>query len=195
MVIAGVVVGILVTKKERHKRGTLKAGRFAIVGVVMGAFFFAFWVFQSPRSTFTARKRCAANLQALGKWMILYAGDYDEEHPRTEKWCDLLTEYMKTAVDIRAIERCFICPANKKGPCHYAMNPNCEPNSPADTVLLFEAKGGWNRFGGRELLTTENHYGDGCNILFNDRHVEFVKIEQLGQLKWKVEENDSETVE
>lgn len=25
---------------------------------------------------------------------------------------------------------------------HYAMNPNCEPNSPPDTVLLFETKPG-----------------------------------------------------
>jgi hypothetical protein len=188
MVIAGIVVGILVIKKGRDKRGTSKAGRFAIIGIVMGAVFFVFWVFQSPRSAFTARKRCAANLQVLGKWMILYAGDYDEKHPRTEKWCDLLIEYMKTTVDMRAIERCFICPANKKGHCHYAMNPNCEPNSPSDMVLLFETKGGWNQFGGPELLTTKNHKDKGCNILFNDRHVEFVKSERIAELKWGAEE-------
>jgi len=96
---------------------------------------------------------------------------------------------------MRAIEKCFICPANKKGRCHYAMNPNCEPKSPSDMVLLFETKDGWNQFGGPEILTLENHNGKGCNVLFNDRHVEFVKIEQLGQLKWKVEEKDSESIE
>ena len=195
MVIAGIVVGILVIKKGRDKRGTLKAGRFAIVGVVMGAVFFVFWVFQSPRSTFTTQKRCAANLQALGKWMILYAGDYDEEHPRTEKWCDLLIEYMKTTVDMRVIEKCFICPANKKGRCHYAINPNCDMNSPPDTVLLFETKGGWNRFGGPGILTTDNHKGIGCNVLFNDGHVESVKAERLGELKWDTEKKDSESIE
>ena len=89
MIIAGIVVGILVIKKGRDKRGTLKAGRFAISGVVIGAVFFVFWVFQFPRSTFTARIRCASNLQALGKWMILYASDYNEEHPRNDNWCYL----------------------------------------------------------------------------------------------------------
>jgi hypothetical protein len=101
---------------------------------------------------------------------------------------------MKTTVDMRAIEKCFICPADKKGRCHYAMNPNCEPNSPSDMVLLFETKGAWNKFGGSELLAIENHKGR-CHVLFNDRHVEFVKTEQVGQLKWKVEEKDSESIE
>jgi len=45
----------------------------------------------------------------------------------------------------------------------------------------------WNQVGGPEILTTENHGGKGCHISFNDGHVEFVKTEELGQLKWKVE--------
>lgn len=191
IVIAGVVVGILVIKKGRDKRGISKTARFAIVGIVIGAVFFVFWIFHSPGSTFTARKRCAANLKALGKWMILYAGDYDEQYPKTEKWCDLLTEYMKTAVDIRAIEKCFICPANKKGRCHYAMNPNLSPRSQPGLVLLFESKGGWNQIGGPEILTTENHHGKGCNVLFNDSHVEFVIADKISELKWIISENDS----
>ena len=48
----------------------------------------------------------------------------------------------------------------------------------------------WNQFGGPEILTTENHKGKGCNILFNDLHVEFVKKERLGELKWEVEEKE-----
>ena len=93
-----------------------------------------------------------------------------------------------------AIEKSFKCPASKKGRCHYAMNPNCEPKSPSDMVLLFETKGGWNQFGGSELLTTENHGGKGCNVLFNDGHVEFVRPERLGELKWKVEGNEKRKV-
>ncbi len=67
---------------------------------------------------------------------------------------------------------------------HYAMNPNCSPNSPPDIVLLFETEDGWNQFGGPELLTTKHHKGKGCNILFNDGRFEFVKKEQLGNLNW-----------
>jgi prepilin-type processing-associated H-X9-DG protein len=43
----------------------------------------------------------------------------------------------------------------------------------------------WNQLGGPEILTTENHKGKGCNILFVDGRVEFVKTQNLGNLKWK----------
>jgi prepilin-type processing-associated H-X9-DG protein len=75
------------------------------------------------------------------------------------------------------------------------MNPNLSPRSHSHLVLLFETKGGWNQCGGRELLTTENHKGKGCNILFVDSHVGFVKTEQVAELKWGVEETDSEAIE
>jgi len=48
----------------------------------------------------------------------------------------------------------------------------------------------WSQVGGQEILTTENHKGKGCNILFNDGHVKFVRTERLGELKWEVEEGE-----
>jgi prepilin-type processing-associated H-X9-DG protein len=53
----------------------------------------------------------------------------------------------------------------------------------------------WNQVGGPELLAEENHKGVGCNFLFNDGHVEFVKIERLGELKWDTEKKDSESID
>ena len=44
-------------------------------------------------------------------------------------------------------------------------------------------------------MTTDNHKGKGCNVLFNDRRVEFVKAERIGELKWDTEKKDSESVE
>lgn len=49
----------------------------------------------------------------------------------------------------------------------------------------------WNQVGGPELLTTENHKGEGCNVLFNDLHVEFIKMERIGELKWGVEKEQN----
>ncbi|MHC4230727.1 MAG: H-X9-DG-CTERM domain-containing protein, partial [Planctomycetota bacterium] len=57
--------------------------------------------------------------------------------------------------------------------------------APADTVLLFETYPGWNQAGGPEILTVENHEGDGCNIVFADGHAEFVKTQALNDLRWK----------
>ncbi|MBA7674669.1 hypothetical protein ES703_82890 [subsurface metagenome] len=138
-----------------------------------------------PRQRHYARRVvCLANLHTLGKALAAYAKEQDGKYPTTDKWCDLLIEHAEVS------ERAFVCPSAGEGLCHYAINPNCKPNSPADMVLLFETKGGWNQFGGPEILTTENHKGKGCNILFNNGRVEFVKPERLGELKWEVEEGE-----
>ncbi len=68
----------------------------------------------------------------------------------------------------------------------YAMNPNCEPNSPPDTVLLFETKPGWNQHGGPELFTFDNHDPKGGCVLLNDGTLKFIRTkEELQQLRWK----------
>ena len=63
------------------------------------------------------------------------------------------------------------------------MNPDCEPNSPPDTVLLFETKGGWNLFGGPELLTTENH-SNTCHVCYKDGSVGRITKQEIAKLKW-----------
>jgi len=70
---------------------------------------------------------------------------------------------------------------------HYALNPNAKPNGPSDIVLLFSSKGGWNQFGGPEILNSENHLSRGrrgCYILFNDGRVKWVKAKDIGKLNW-----------
>jgi hypothetical protein len=69
---------------------------------------------------------------------------------------------------------------------HYAMNPNCKPDSPADMVLLFETKAGWNQHGGPELFTFDNHNPCGGCVLLNDGTVKFIRTEEeLQSLRWK----------
>ena len=45
------------------------------------------------------------------------------------------------------------------------------------------------------MLTLENHKGEGCNVVFGDWHVEYVKAERIGELKWDTEKQDSESIE
>jgi hypothetical protein len=71
---------------------------------------------------------------------------------------------------------------------HYAINPNARPGSPPDMVLLFETRRGWNQFGGPEILSDENHLDKdrkGCNVLFNNGNVKFIKPKDLKKLKFK----------
>ena len=129
---------------------------------------------------------CGSHLSGLGKAMLIYANDNDGKYPTADKWCDLLIEHAD------ANEQWFTCPSalyeGNEARCHYAMNPNCEPNSPPEMVLLFETKGGWNQVGGPELLTVENHKGYGYYILFNDVHGRFVSPKRLEGLRWKDEQ-------
>ena len=68
----------------------------------------------------------------------------------------------------------------------YAMNPNCREDSHKGMVFLFESKPGWNRHGGPELFTFDNHDPRGGLVMFNDGTVTFIRTEEeLKQLRWK----------
>ena len=112
--------------------------------------------------------------------------DNNEVYPTPSKWCDLLL----ASGEIN--EKQLKCPANKNKNvrCSYAMNPNCNLKSSPTTVLLFETKGGWNKYGGFEILTLENHKTEGCNILFNDIHVDWITPEEIADLNWGEEKDN-----
>ncbi|MHC4363997.1 MAG: hypothetical protein ACYSTJ_00850 [Planctomycetota bacterium] len=125
------------------------------------------------------QKGCTANLHRLGFAMSMYYAQHDQEYPAADKWCE---ELIKGGF---ADSRHFRCPAAQGGRgCHYAMNPRAMPYSRRRRVLLFETKGGWNRHGGPEMLSTENHGGRGCHIAFNNGDVEFVPAERFDRLRW-----------
>jgi prepilin-type processing-associated H-X9-DG protein len=129
------------------------------------------------------RMVCLTNLSALGKDMLIYAYDYEDKLPTANKWCDLLIKWEEVS------PKRFQCRGAVEGTCHYALNKHATElkmdTENSDVVLLFEAHDGWNQVGGPELLTTDHHQGEGCNVLFMDSHVEFVRSSQIPDLRWK----------
>jgi len=134
--------------------------------------------------------------------MNVYADENEGHYPDPNQWCDLLLQHTDVDMDW------FLCPAVRFGwsrqvvpwpipkneRCYYAMNPDCEPNSPDDTMFLFEIAGGWNKFGGPESLSNQNHRGDGCNIVFADGRPNFVGIKEFGELNWDAGEEEQDAV-
>ena len=173
------------TKLRGQKPKISKLGIVKIVaaGIVFLLIIAIFWPGLIRLREYRRRIKCAENLTGLGKSMLIYASGYDDKYPTADKWCDLLVKYAEVT------EKEFVCPSAGEGRCHYAINPNASVVTSPHMVVLFETERGWNQFGGPELLTMENHKGEGCNILFNGLHVEFVKPEALGELKWEVEES------
>jgi prepilin-type processing-associated H-X9-DG protein len=183
-------LGIVGLVKISKSAGQLKGNAFAVVGIVLPvvslpfiALFMGIFMPALARvRTIAFRVVCGTNMSCLGEAMLIYAGDYDEKFPTPSKWCDLLVEHCEVSEDM------LRCKGALEGPCNYAMNKNIEEFSirdvPPDMVMLFETHPGWNQAGGPEILTTENHDGNGCNVLFADNHVEFVKTSELNDLKW-----------
>jgi prepilin-type processing-associated H-X9-DG protein len=181
MVVA-FVLGIVGAITIRKNKGQLEGKGFAAAGIALPAVVALGFVILLPRMKSPAwQLMCGTNLSGLDSAMKIYANDLNHRYPSPNTWCDSLIQHGFVS------EKQFVCRSGGKGRCHYAMNPNCGPSSPGDTVLLFETKGGWNQYGGPEILTTENHKGKGCNILFNDGHVEFMPSNELSLLKWKAE--------
>jgi len=192
--IPAIVCGILALVKIEQSAGQLKGKGMAITGIAAPAFIAPVAVFMGLLIPALGRTRqiahrvvCDTNVSSLGKAMLVYANDYDGKFPTPSNWCDLLIEHADMC------EGTFRCKGACDGPCNYAMNANVEKlgaDCPADIVLLFETTPGWNQAGGREILSTENHEGKGCNVVFVDTHVEFIRTEYLGDLKWTVEEKE-----
>jgi len=186
----GLIAGIIADYRIYKSKGRLTGRVFSISGTVLALIFIACLLIptEPPLREYSFQVVCSINMKRLGEAMQIYASDYGNKYPTPDKWCDLLLQNTKIT------EKQFVCRGafrkGDKGRCHYAMNPDCEPNSPPDVVLLFETKGGWNQSGGLEILTFENHKSKECNILFNDGHVKSVTPLRMPQLKWKVEKGD-----
>jgi prepilin-type processing-associated H-X9-DG protein len=178
------IMGIYALISIKKSEGLLKGYVFSTLGILMS--FLAFW-YGFMRGWVNIREEASIRLSEsammqIGQVMYAYSTDYENKYPIADKWCDLFVEY----IDVNRVE--FVCQVLRQEECYYAINPKCEPNSPGDIVLLFETQWGWNQFGGSEVATLEKHHRKGCNVLFNDGHVEFVSPERFGELKWGEDE-------
>ncbi len=147
-------------------------------------------IFEPPEiRPFKLRYQCASNMEIIDSVGLRYQPTVSS-YPEPNEWCDAIMQKTTNTswMNEETMRAHFKCPAAGEGRCHYAMNPNCRPDSPPDTVLLFETKGGWNQYGGPELFTFDNHDPRGGCVLFNgiDTPTKFIRTkEELQQLRWK----------
>ena len=192
--LPAIIFGIVALVKISKSNGQLKGNGMAIAGIAVPAVFGLFVLPMmlailmpalSKTRSLAQRLVCAENLKGLAIATMVYANDYDNKFPTADKWNDLLVS--ETDVDPLS----FRCKSTDEGPSNYAMNKNLagkSTNVSAETVLFFESGPGWNQVGASDDLNIDNHCGEGCNIAFSDGHIEFVKSEDIGSLKWTVEE-------
>jgi hypothetical protein len=184
--IPAIILGIVALLKIGKSAGKLKGNGFAIAGIVLA---FTIPILMIPilihARQIAHRLVCGTNMTLIAMEMLIYSNDYDSM-PTQSNWCDLLIKHTNVKPSM------LRCKGATEGPCNYAINKNIgklATRLPPDMVVLFETYPGWNQSGGPEILTTENHQGDGCNVLFMNSHVEFVKTKDLDDLKWEPEQD------
>jgi competence protein ComGC len=194
--LPALICGIVGLIKISKSSGRLKGTGFAITGIVVPVVY-VFLVLPimlailmpalGKARQLSQRIICSNNISGLGKAIVVYTNDHNGAYPPTDKWCDVLVK------DCDVTWEQLRCPADnkKENKSSYAFNINLagrrDSEVPPDTVLLFETTPAANPAGGAELLSTEKHQGDGCNILFADYHTKFVKTSDISKLRWKPE--------
>jgi len=148
--------------------------------------FLALDVLLQDARPFMERIVCAGNISSLGSTLDRISR-VDSEHSPPKKWCDAIVRRLRDSDEnTKIISLRFQCRAADSGKCHYAMNASWEPNSPPDGVQLFETRAGWNKRGGPELFTFDNHDPKGGCVLLNDGTVKFIRTEEeLRALRWE----------
>jgi prepilin-type processing-associated H-X9-DG protein len=196
--LPALICGIVSLVKISRSQGRLKGTGFAVAGIAIpsvGALFVVPMMLAilmpalGKVRQLSERIMCGTNLSGIETAIMVYTADHNDAYPSTDGWCDVLFE------DCDVAPEQFRCPSSdaKVGKSSYAINVNIagkkisEVRFPYDTVLLFETKSGVNPAGGPEILSTDNHRGNGCNVLFADGHVKFIKSEELETLRWNPE--------
>ncbi|MFI4911539.1 MAG: DUF4190 domain-containing protein [Sedimentisphaeraceae bacterium JB056] len=190
-ILPAMILGLIAMFKIDRSAGRLRGKGFAIAGLCLTVFIFPiFMAIMMPAlgqaRGMAQRLICGENLIGLGIAVQVYANDNEGKVPEGYDWCDVLI------TDCDVSEKQFECPRMKEESSAYALNINAAGKElaslPADMVLLYESVPGWNNCGGSELLNVENHSGNGCNILFCDGQVSFIKTYELDYLIWTEEE-------
>ena len=91
------------------------------------------------------RRLCGFRLWLLYDELIRFSRSA-KGYPVPIGWCEMIMRNSivrnrpDSEINEEEMREVFKCPAAGKGKSHYALNPDCKPNSPPDTVLLFETK-------------------------------------------------------
>ena len=191
--LVGLVLGLVALVKIKNSQGRLSGSGLAIAGIaVSGLFLLMLPIFAAMLlpALANAKERaqtihCVNNVKQLGLAAIMYASDHNDTFPPAATWCDVIQTNIGSS-------KVFQCPSGAEGGrSHYAFNAKLagwetkKIRNPAATVLFFEADGGWNLSGGRELMLKAPRHRRVFVVGFVDGHVEMVSESRLNNLRWE----------
>ena len=186
----GLILGIIAMVKVKNSGGRLGGNGLALAGVIVSAvFLFMIPIFAAMLlpALGAARNKaqeivCVNNEKQLGLAVRIYAGDNKDQFPPAATWCDAI----QTLAGNGKIFKCNA--ANSSRRCDYAFNvklSGLDVNKVnPQTVMIFEADGGWNANGGPELMIGKPRHARMFVVAFADGSVQQLRESQLGTLRW-----------
>jgi hypothetical protein len=123
-----------------------------------------------------------SQMKQIGLAARLYANDHGDKLPPADTWCDTLKQELGNPRVLKA-------PSDgSPGACSYAYNAKLsgmdEGKVNPQTVMFFEAEGGWNQHGGPELMLPSPRSGRVYVIGFADGSVQQIPPERIDALRW-----------
>ncbi|MFZ0827087.1 MAG: DUF4190 domain-containing protein [Verrucomicrobiia bacterium] len=188
--LIGLILGIIAMVKVRQSRGALNGSGIALAGIIVSGIFLLmiplFAAMLLPALAAAKQKaqsiNCVNNVKQLSLAMRMYVDNNQNHYPATTNWCDAIQPEVGTP-------KAFHCPADLSGGrCSYAFNARLsgveEGKVAPNTVVIFEANGGWNVSGGPELMLAKPRHRRVFVVGFADGHVEQVSEARLPELRW-----------
>jgi Domain of unknown function (DUF4190)/GYF domain 2 len=186
--LVGLILGIIAIVKIRNSEGRLTGFGLALAGTIVSAVFLVMLPAVMLLPALAAAKQkaqeivCVNNEKELALAVRIYAGSHNDQFPHATTWCD----------DIKAdvpSEKFFKCPAVVAGDrCDYAFNAKLdgldENKIAPQTVMIFEAEGGWNANGGADLMISKPRHARFFVVAYADGSVQQLTESQLGTLRW-----------
>ena len=191
--LVGLILGIVSLVKINRSGGRLSGQGLAIAGICVSGFMLVFCIPMMAAMLLPALAQakskalsinCMNNVKQLTLGVVMYADANGGQCPPANTWCDAILKNVGS-------QKVFLCPSASPGSrCSYAFNeklgglPITKITRPAQTVMIFEADGGWNASGDRELMPRTPRHAQRLIVGFADGHVEVMSKSRLAQLVW-----------
>lgn len=189
----GLILGIVALVKIKNSRGALGGHGLALAGTIVSGIFLLllpvlaiFAAMLLPALAAAKQKaqtiNCVNNEKQLALAVRIYSGDNGNHFPPAATWCDAINPAVGSS-------KVFTCPAAGAGRrCDYGYNVKLdgldESQVDRNTVMIFEADGGWNANGGPELMPGRARHSRTFVVAFADGSVRQLRENELSTLRW-----------
>jgi len=190
--IVGLILGIVAQGRIRKSGGQLKGRGVAIAGIVISGFMLLFSFIAVGAALMlpavaklkqnVQNTSCANNARQVALAVRLYADENEGRCPTAVNWCDAILNNLPGPQALK-------CPQRRGEQSGFGFNAKLAGRTlssiPPDTVMIFEASGGWNFTGGPDDVLPRPPHGNSYVFGFADGSARQVGRDELPQLRWE----------